>query len=144
LLRAKTAFLAENFDLASEEISLYLKYFESEEAFHFAGQISYASGNYFNALKYYNRLMREAKPNALYFNERGMIYYQTGAFDLASKDLSMSLDLEPENAETNLYMGLAEYYRGNTRGACYYWNRAKENGDKKAVEYLKQYCKSTE
>jgi tetratricopeptide (TPR) repeat protein len=141
LLRAKTAFLSENYELASEDITLYLKYFNTEDAIYFAGQISYASGNYFDALKYYNRLMEEAKPNAGYFAARGMTYYQTNTFELASKDLSMSLDLDPENPQTNLYMGLSEYYKGNNKVACYYWKRASDFGEIKAVDYLQKYCR---
>lgn len=139
--RANIAFKAENYELAGKDIHLYLQYFTSEGVLFLAGQIASASEDYFNALKYYNQLIMETKPNAAYFKARGMIYYQTGTYAFASTDLSMSLDLEPDNGETNLFMGLAEYYKGNTKAACYYLNRAKNNGELKAIEYLQKYCK---
>jgi tetratricopeptide (TPR) repeat protein len=141
LQRADAAFRAENYEMASNDIELYLNYFSSEEAQFLAGQISFASGDYLNALRYYNRLMKDAKPNASYFKARGLTYYQTGTYSPASSDLSMSLDLEPGDGETNLYLGLAEYYKGNNKAACYYWNRAKYSGELKAIEYIQKYCK---
>lgn len=140
-IRARAAMNAGNYELAEKDISLYMQYFSSEESLFLAGQIYYASEDYFNALKYYNKLIKEAKPNSNYFKGRGLAYFQSGTYFLASKDLSMSLDLDPDNAETNFYMGSSEYYNGNTKAACYYWEKAKDMGELKAVDYLQKYCK---
>jgi len=138
--RAGAALNAKQIELAKSDIQLYLKYFGTEKTFYLAGQIYYASGEYLNALKYFNRLMDKKYPDVRYYRARGMTYYQTNSFDQAVYDLSMSLDLEPGNAEANLYLGLAQYYNGNAKSACYYWNRAKELGELKSITYLQKYC----
>lgn len=140
-LRARAAYIAEEYEMASTDISLYLKYIGSEEAIFLAGQISHASGDSYNALINYNRLLKEFKPKAEYYKARGLTYYETGTYGPSSYDLSMSLDLDPNNAETNLYMGLAEYSKGNSKHACYYLERAKKLGSLEAHEYLQKYCK---
>jgi tetratricopeptide (TPR) repeat protein len=139
-LRAGAALNAKQIELAKSDIQLYLKYFTAENSFYLAGQIYYAAGEYLNALKFFNRIMDKKYPDVRYFRARGMTYYQTNSYDLAAYDLSMSLDLEPGNQEANLYLGLAEYYRGNAKSACYYWKRAKELGELKSISYLQKYC----
>jgi tetratricopeptide (TPR) repeat protein len=139
--RAKSAMAGGNTDLARKDIDLYLKYFNTNDALYLAGQIYYASEKYLDALRYFNRLMKDSKPDPGYFKARGMTYYQTGTYQQASYDLSMSLDLKPGDAETNLYMGLAEYNKGNGNMACYYWKRARDYGELKAIEYLQKNCK---
>ena len=141
IMRAKTAFEAKDFEQAEEDMGIYLQYFNNEDAVFLAGQIAYNAEDYYNALIYFNRLMKEAKPNALYFKARGLTYYQSNNYSLASNDLSMSLDLEPNSGETNLYMGMTEYYLGNLKAACYYWKKAKEDNELQAIEYLQKYCK---
>jgi len=139
--RAKAAMAAGKNDVAREDIDICLKYFNTNDALFLAGEIYYASEKYFDALKFFNRLMKDSKPDPRYFKARGMTYYQSATYQLASYDLSMSLDLVPGDAETNLYMGLAEYYKGDNNLACYYWKRARDYGELKAVEYIQKYCK---
>ncbi len=139
--RAEAALNAKELDLAQSDIKLYLQYFSTDEALFMGGQIYYASEEYITALKYFNRLMERQNPNARYFRARGMTYYQTNTYEMAASDLSMSLDIEPDNAETNLYLGLAELNRGNKKSACYYLKRAQRFGDLTAVEYLNKNCK---
>jgi Tfp pilus assembly protein PilF len=140
LKRAGAALNSKQLDLAKRDIQLYMKYFNSEDAIYLAGKISYASEEYLTALKYFNQLMNKQNPDVLYYRARGLTYYQTNLYDLAASDLSMSLDIEPNNAEANLYLGLAEYYKGQNKSACYYWKRAKNFGELKAIEYLQKYC----
>ena len=139
--RARAELLDGKNDLARKDINIYVKYFNSEDALFLAGQIYYASEKYTDALKYYNRLMQNSKPDSRYFKARGMTYYQSGTYKQAAYDLSMSLDLIPGDPETNLYKGLAEYYKGNNSSACYYWKRAHDFGELKALEYIQKYCK---
>jgi tetratricopeptide (TPR) repeat protein len=138
--RAEAALKAEQLELAESDIQIYLKYISSADALFLGGQICYASGEYLSALKYFNRLMDRKDPDVKYYRARGLTYFQTNTYDMAASDLSMSLDLEPDNAEANLYMGLAEYNRGNKKQACYYLKRAENYGDLKAEEYLRNYC----
>jgi tetratricopeptide (TPR) repeat protein len=140
--RARAAFGAKQLEVAKNDILLYLKYFSSAGALYLAAQIFYASEEYFKALKYFNLLIKDQKPDALYYRGRGLTYYQTRSYEFAAYDLSMSLDLDPNNAEANLYLGLSEYNKGNNKSACYYLKRAKNNGELKAIEYLQKFCKN--
>jgi tetratricopeptide (TPR) repeat protein len=139
--RSKAAMADGKYDLARDDINIYLKYFNTTDALFLAGQVYYASEKYLDALKFFNRLMKDSQPDPRYFKARGMTYFQSGTYQLAAYDLSMSLDLLPEDAEANLFMGMAEYYKGNDSSACYYWKRARDYGELKAVTYLQKYCK---
>jgi tetratricopeptide (TPR) repeat protein len=95
---------------------------------------------YSEVLKTMNVLFKEYKPQASWFRLRGMTYYNTSTFKFASYDLSMSLDLEPNNAEANYYLGLSEFANGNKSLACYYWNRALKFGEPKAYDKISENC----
>lgn len=138
--RAGAAFSAGNLDIAKSDIELYLKYFSTEEAVFLAGRIEYASGRYLNALRYFNDLLEDDTSNAEYFKARGLTYYQTHTFQQAAYDLSMSLDLVPDDPEANYYLGLSQHSLGNEKMACYYMNRAKKYGELKAIEFLRENC----
>jgi Flp pilus assembly protein TadD len=105
------------------------------------GRADYEMGNYLSALKVFNKLMETEAPRADYYKARGMTYYKTRIFESAAYDLSMSLDLSPNDPETNLYLGLAEKSRGNNEMACYFLQRAKNFGSIEADNYIKTYCK---
>jgi lipoprotein NlpI len=108
------------------------------------GQILYKESRYLDALKYFNKLLEDDASQAKYFFARGMTYFQTKTYKFAAYDLSMSLDLEPDNAEANLYLGITSYYIGNEELCCYYLNRAKNFGEMTAITYLQKYCNKTE
>ncbi len=139
-LRAVTALNAGNYSIAIEDIKLYIRYFPVDEAQFIAGQIYYAAGRYMESLKYYNSLLEKDKSKASYFKARGMAYYQTENYKEAAYDLSMSLDLLPNDAETNYFLGLAEQKLGHEKLACYYLTRAKEFGDTRAETTLRGVC----
>ena len=125
---------------ARSDISLFLNYQENENALFLAGNIAYASGQYLDALRHFNRLLEETKGNAQFFKARGMTYYQTRTLNQAAYDLSMSLDLVPDDAEANYFLGLTQDLLGNKRMACYYLTRAKNYGDTRSTEYLQKNC----
>jgi tetratricopeptide (TPR) repeat protein len=141
LERSKAALMTADYDLAKADILIYLKYFKTPDAVYVASQILYRSGNNFEALKYINTLLEKDQSNALWFKLRGMIYYDTRTFDQAAYDLSMSLDLVPEDAETNYYLALAEQKLGNNILACYYMKRAKSYGELRSVSFIREQCK---
>ena len=138
--RAEAAFNAGNLNVAKSDIELYLKYFNTEEAVFLAGEIEYASGHYLKALRYFNDLLENDTSNAEYFKARGLTYYQTHTYQQAAYDLSMSLDLVPDDQEANYYLGLAQHLLGNEKMACYYMNRARKYGELKAIEFLQENC----
>jgi len=138
--RAEAALLFGKLSDARSDITLYMKYFDHENAIFLAGKIAYASEQYLDALRYFNRLLENNKGNAQYFKARGMTYYQTHTVNQAAYDLSMSLDLIPDDAEANYYLGLTQDSLGNKKMACYYLNRAKNYGELRAIDYLQKNC----
>lgn len=139
--RAGIALKTGDYSTAKKEIELYLLYFQSDTAQFLAGQICYMAGDYLKSLRYINPLLEKDKSNASYFKVRGMAYYQTQTYKQAAYDLSMSLDLVPDDAEANFYLGLTEQILGHRKLACYYLNRARTFGDLRAVSYLQENCK---
>jgi tetratricopeptide (TPR) repeat protein len=140
-LLANTAMRVENYTLAKKNIEIYLRYFQSDSAKFLAGQICYFTGDYLQSLHYFNPLLEKDKSKASYFKFRGMAYFKTQTYNQAAFDLSMSLDLVPDDAETNFYLGLTEQTIGHRKLSCYYLTRAKNLGDYRALSYLQENCK---
>ncbi|MBN2487073.1 MAG: tetratricopeptide repeat protein [Bacteroidales bacterium] len=121
----------------------YLFFFPGDTAALFLGaQASFLLNDYLNVLRQMNALLKTAKPRAEWFKLRGMAYYQTNTYALAANDLSMGLDLAPLDAEANYYMGLAEIALNNKQRACYFFNRALQLGDVRALDFLGKNCTS--
>jgi lipoprotein NlpI len=139
--RALLAFETEQYSLAKADMQVLNTYFNNPDYDFLLGKIDFEQGNYLSALKIFNVLMEKEQPRAEYYKARGLTYFKTGTFDQAAYDLSMSLDLTPDDAETNLYLGLAEQSRGNSDMACYYLQRARHYGSSVASGYLNSYCK---
>jgi len=137
---AEVAYYSGNLADAKNDIDLYLKYFNNEEAVFLAGKIEYASGRYLNALRYFNSLLEKNTSSAEYFKARGLTYYYTNTLQQAAYDLSMSLDLVPDDAEANYFLGLTHDSLGNKKMACYYMNRARKYGEPEAIEFLQINC----
>lgn len=138
--RTIIAIKSENFDDAKEDLKLLLKYSQTDDMVFLSGQINYAMGNYIDALRSFNRLLKEDKSNASYFKARGMTYYKTRTFIQAGNDLSMSLDMDPKDPEANYYKGLSENALGDKTMACYYMNRAKKYNYLPAAAFISQNC----
>jgi tetratricopeptide (TPR) repeat protein len=141
-MRAQTYMMIGNNANARNDINIYLKYFNTNEAHYLAGQMSYKTGNTFDALSHINPLLEKDKSNASYFKLRGMIYYECRTFKQSAYDLSMSLDLAPNDAETNYFLGLSEFELKNEKLGCYYTKRAMKLGDSRASAFLLEHpCK---
>ncbi len=138
--RANSAYHAGEYELAESDLQLYMKYFDIPDAEFLMGQVLYGKTKYLEALKYFNGLLKEDTSEAKYFLARGMTYYQTKTYKYAAYDLSMSLDLDPNNSQANLYLGITQYQLGNKELCCYYLKRAKNFGELSAIEYLQKYC----
>lgn len=138
--RAEAALLAGDFELAESDARIYMEYFSNPDAGFLIGQIFYEQAKYLDALKQFNNLLEEDTSVAKYFKARGMTYYQTGTYKFAAYDLSMSLDLDPNNAQANLYLGLSKHQLGDNELCCYYLKRAKNFGELSAIKYLQKYC----
>ncbi|MBN1951578.1 MAG: tetratricopeptide repeat protein [Bacteroidales bacterium] len=140
LNRAQLGLKAGQLEQAAEDISTILRYSDSPEYIFLGGQIAYEEGDYISALKNYNRLLEKDSANADYLKARGMTYYQTRTYKQAAYDLSMSLDLQPVDPETNYFKGMAEYALGDISMACYYMERAIRKNYLPAIEFSTKNC----
>ena len=70
-----------------------------------------------------------------------MLFYDTETYKRASYDLSMSLDLNPDDAETNYYMALAQWKLGRTQEACFFMKRARSYNEVEVQEWLQKNCR---
>ena len=139
--RANAFAQSKKYDLAIKDAETYLGYFgNSQEAISLCGDLYYLNENYIEALKFYNRNLALDKTKHEYYKARGRTYLKTGTYRYAINDLSMALDLFPNDGETYLLKGIARFESGDAEGACSDWNKARKLGEMKAVEYLLKYC----
>jgi tetratricopeptide (TPR) repeat protein len=123
------------------ETNGYLRYFPKDTAAQFlSAKINFITKNYTNAMKQLNLLMGENPPRADWFLLRGLAYYETNTYKFAAYDLSMCLDLEPNNPDANYYLGNTQSELGNKELACYYWKRAEKAGELMAIEQINKNC----
>jgi Flp pilus assembly protein TadD len=52
----------------------------------------------------------------------------------------MALDLQPQNPDAWLNMGISRLSMGNREGACFDFKKAFNQGNKKATEYISRNC----
>jgi tetratricopeptide (TPR) repeat protein len=126
---------------AIKDILLYLKYFESDhQALYQCGEYYFDSEDFINALKCFNRNLKEDPNNSLYYKARGKTYIKTATYRYALSDLSMSLDLQPDDAETWMFLGIAKIQSGDKENGCSDLDRAKKMGYTPALKYIIENC----
>lgn len=142
-LQRADAFAAQQlFSQSIKDMQLYMKYFEHDLSAVFkCGGFYYEAGDYINALKCFNKNLKEDPNNGAYYKARGKTYYKTATYQYALSDLSMSLDLMPADAETWMYLGLCKIQSGSNDKGCSDLERAQRMGSAEAVKYLLQYCR---
>ncbi len=142
LLRAKAHAGLSDYSSAIKDVEFYLGFFtEDQQAIYLCGEYCYQNADYLNALKYFNKNIRNDQANPEYYKARGKTYLLTKTYNYAINDLAMSLDLKPDDAETYLYMGLAKYETGNKEEACSDFQKALRLGNKQALKYTIDYCR---
>jgi tetratricopeptide (TPR) repeat protein len=142
LLRAEAYAGQDAWESAIKDVQLYLKYFEDDQhALYLCGKLYYGSEDYINALKYFNRNLNDDPNNSMYYKARGMTYLKTSTFRYAINDLSMSLDLNPDDAETWMYLGVAKIQSGDQENGCSDLKRAQQMGNAEAVRYIIENCR---
>ncbi|NJN32667.1 MAG: hypothetical protein HC824_21335 [Synechococcales cyanobacterium RM1_1_8] len=97
-------------------------------------------GNYLNAIAGLNDLIESDQTNEEYFLLRGKLNLKTQKLQDADEDFGMALDLNPSDSEANFGKGLAKYKLEDNSAACYYWQKAANEGSREALEYLNKYC----
>jgi tetratricopeptide (TPR) repeat protein len=142
-LQRAAAFAAmQSWEPALKDMFFYLKYFENDQqAGHQCGEYCYEAGDYISALKYFNRNLKDDPNNSAYYKSRGKTYLKTATYRYAISDLSMSLDLNPGDAETWMYLGIAKMESGDKINGCSDLERARGMGENRAVKYIIENCR---
>jgi tetratricopeptide (TPR) repeat protein len=131
----------ENYEAARKDVLFYLNYFKDDQkAIFLCGEYYYDGGDFMNALKYFNINLKEDPVNALYFKARGKTYLKTATYKYAMSDLSMSLDLNPDDSETWMYLGLAKIQSGDKANGCSDLHKAQQMGNTEVLKYIVDNC----
>jgi tetratricopeptide (TPR) repeat protein len=142
LTRSRAYAGMESYDLAIKDVLFYLKYFENNQpAIYQCGMYYFQTGDFLNALKYFNKNLLDDPNNSMYYKARGMTYVKTGTYKYAINDLAMSLDLNPMDGETYMYMGIAKLQTGKKDEACSDFEKARELGENRALQYTVENCR---
>jgi tetratricopeptide (TPR) repeat protein len=143
LKRAEAYAGMEDFQSARKDVLLYLNYFSNDQNAVFrCGEYFYDAGDYMNALKYFNINLKDDPTNGLYFKARGKTYLKTATYKYAVSDLSMSLDLNPGDGETWMYLGLAKIQSGDKVNGCSDLHKAQQLGNTEVLKYIVDNCES--
>jgi tetratricopeptide (TPR) repeat protein len=142
LQRAEAYAGLQSWEPAIKDVQLYLKYFENDQhALYRCGEFYYGSEDYMNALKFFNRNLKDDPNNSIYYKARGKTYLKTSTYHYAINDLSMSLDLNPEDAETWMYLGIAKIQSGDKENGCSDLEKAQRMGNAEALKYIVESCR---
>lgn len=142
LKRAEAFAAAESWDQAIRDMKYYLDYFpDNQKVIYQCGVYYYESGDYINSLKCLNVNLKEDPANAVFFKARGKTYLKTNTLQYAISDLSMSLDLDPEDGETWMYLGVAKLQAGEKEEACSDFQKALRLGYTAALQYQVDHCR---
>jgi Flp pilus assembly protein TadD len=141
LKRAAMLVKAGDRDAARDDMETYLGLDpENSEALGLIGKTLAEEGAIYEALPYLNMNIEKHPGEAMAFSIRGDAWLAARTWDKAAEDYTMSLDLDPENADVNLNLGISLINSGKPGDACHYLRKAKDLGNKDATKYLSKYC----
>ncbi len=131
-----------NPDKAIKTLEKYLQYRDNPQVRYQLAQTYYLKGDYLNTIRIANQLLEADKNNYKYLTLRGKCYFRTNNYQRAYYDMTMSLDLYPNQPELFRLVGEAAYFIGHKEEACLYWQRSYELfHDKNALQLLNKTCK---
>ncbi len=141
LKRARMLIRSGDREAAKKEMQRYLSIDpDNSEALGLIGKTYAEEGAIYEALPYLNDNVEKHPGEASAFRLRGDAWLAARTWDRAAEDYTMSLDLDPENGNVNLNLGIALINSGKSDDACYYLRKARSLGVKEATEYLARYC----
>jgi tetratricopeptide (TPR) repeat protein len=141
LLRAECYRKTGETDKGLDDVEKYLGLYPgNKKALSFAGKLESASGDNIKALSYFSENLKLHPNDADCYIDRANSYFVSRSWDLAIKDYSMSLDLQPESSDAWLNKGIALLNSGKNVDACYDFRKSFILGNKKATEYLSRNC----
>lgn len=113
---------------------------DNTEALGMLGKTYAEEGAIYEALPYLNENVEKHPGEASAFSLRGDAWLAARTWDMAAEDYTMSLDLNPENGQVNLNLGISLINSGRSGDACYYLRKARSLGIKEATDYLAKHC----
>ena len=126
-------------------LTIYLKYNDSDKQVKYKlAEVYYIEGKYLEAIRTINQLMSEKQiqDNYKYFTLRGKAYFHTNSYKNSYYDLTMSLDLNPNQPELYRIIGQSAYLIGHKQEACLYWQRSYETfHDQNSKKMRDKLCK---
>lgn len=141
LQRAEALSQIDELNAALSDMELYLTYFpENDSAIYRKGLIQFSHGKYLDAIQSFNRSLALNKGEASYYYARGLTYAATGTTRYAEKDMSMALDLDPQNGEIWFEKGKIDDQLGNRESACHCYRKAYQYGIFEAGELVNKQC----
>jgi tetratricopeptide (TPR) repeat protein len=97
-------------------------------------------GNYLTAIDGLDDLIAADQTHQNYYVLRGQLKLKTQKLQDADEDFGMALDLNPDDADANLGKGMAKMKLDDKAAACYYFQKASNQGSREALEYVNKYC----
>jgi len=141
LKRARMLIRSGDREAAKKEMQRYISIDpDNTEALGLIGKTYAEEGAIYEALPYLNDNVDKHPGEASSFRLRGDAWLAARTWDRAAEDYTMSLDLDPENGNVNLNLGIALINSGRSDDACHYLRRARNLGVKEATDYLAKYC----
>jgi tetratricopeptide (TPR) repeat protein len=126
---------------ALDDVKRYLYLYPgNKNALSLAGKLESVAGDNIKALAYFSENLRLHPNDAECYIDRANSYFISRSWDLAIKDYSMSLDLQPGNSDAWLNKGIANLNSGRKTDACYDFMKSFNLGNKKATDYIGRYC----
>jgi tetratricopeptide (TPR) repeat protein len=142
LLRAKAFAGLKAWENSIKDVQLYLIYFENDQqAIYQCGEYYFQSEDYISALKCFNINLKDDPNNSLYYKARGKTYVKTSTYNYAMSDLAMSLDLNPDDPETWMYMGIAKIRSNAREDGCSDLEKSRQMGNAEALQYIIDLCR---
>ncbi len=132
-----------DFKAARQLLKKYQKYKYSEAIEYKIAESYYLEKDYLSAISMLNKLLQKDQAKYQFFTLRGKSFFKVGDYQHAYKDLSMSLDLNPNQPELYYILGEAAYFIGHRQEGCLYWEQSKNTfHDPLAEKKLQTFCKN--
>jgi tetratricopeptide (TPR) repeat protein len=140
-LRAQSYAGMNNWKSAIDDLLLYLRYFEDDRDKLFqCGYYYYEQGDYIKALRLFNRIIKDDPNHSACYKARGMTYLRTETYQFALSDFAMSLDLNPDDSEAWMFMGIAKIKLGDIANGCSDLQKAQRMGNAEAIGIILEKC----
>jgi tetratricopeptide (TPR) repeat protein len=112
----------------------------NSEALFYRGKALYLTQDYEAAIDDMSRVLQKDPCRADAYLCRADARFSQGHYQEAIPDYDKVVAMEPGNANVLQSAGYAKLKAGDTTGACLYWQKSLELGNKNAESLIKKYC----